>query len=670
MRIISVVALACSFSACSKERAREPAGVVVAPLITPASWFVGGDQTAAEFGRGLAGVGDVNGDGFDDIMVGQPEYTNGQREEGRAFFYRGSAAGLVTVPAWTVESNTTDATFGRVVAGAGDVNDDGYADVLVSAADYDDMDPEAEGAVRLYLGSASGLSTTAAWTCRGNQADWQIGTDISSAGDVNGDGYADVLVSSIFYENPELDEGVAMLFLGTPTGLSDSPAWTGESNTLNGYFGLGLASGDFNNDGYSDFVVTDTLHDRAIPTVYRIHGYRGSAAGVVPTAWMVEDDTDYGNFGTAMAGADVNGDGYDDLVVGGAAVGGGGRVFVYSGSATGLSTNPSFTYDGAQLANLGVSVANLGDTNKDGFADVIVGMNGYPNGQSFEAAAVFFGSASGLGNTPQILQTDQNLRTGFGWPVSGGDIDGDGFDDAIVAAPNYGGQGRVFVFQGAPRCPSGDTDGDGTPNCQDGCPTDPNKTVPGACGCGRLETSCGGQGGQAGSGGGGGGVAGGGSGRAGQGGMSAGAGGAGAGGGGAGNAGSGNAGAGNGGAGGSGTAGESGAGGDDGSGGDGGEAGTEQGGTSGSGGSGASGGAGGRAGAAGASTGGRAGLGGSGGTSGASGKHTSSSSGDDEGCGCRVPGSTGRLGRTANALAAFLALAFAFRRRRIGAAPH
>src|SRR5437773_4858126 len=100
-----------------------------------------------------------------------------------------------------------------------------------------------------------GLSTTAAWTAESNQASANLGLSGSAAGDVNGDGYSDLVVSARNYDNGETNEGRAFLYLGSPTGLAKSPSWTVESNQANAELGEAVAIGDLNGDGYDDVIV-------------------------------------------------------------------------------------------------------------------------------------------------------------------------------------------------------------------------------------------------------------------------------------------------------------------------------------------------------------------------------------------------------------------------------
>jgi hypothetical protein len=203
----------------------------------------------------VGAAGDVNGDGFADVIVGASNYSNGQTFEGRAFVYPGSATGLATSPVWTAEANQTAATFGSSVSTAGDVNGDSYDDVIVGALLLDNGQLD-EGRAYAYLGSATGLATSPAWTAEGDQLHVNFGTSVSTAGDVNGDGYDDVIVGAPRFVNGELDEGRAFVYMGSAVGLTTSAIWTTESNQSSASLGFSVSTaGDVNGDGYGDLIV-------------------------------------------------------------------------------------------------------------------------------------------------------------------------------------------------------------------------------------------------------------------------------------------------------------------------------------------------------------------------------------------------------------------------------
>jgi hypothetical protein len=111
--------------------------ITIDPLSTTPDWTAESNQAGAQFGFSVASAGDVNGDGFSDVIVGAWLFDNGETDEGRAFVYHGSASGLSTTPNWTAESNQAGAWFGYSVASAGDVNGDGFSDVIVGARLFD-----------------------------------------------------------------------------------------------------------------------------------------------------------------------------------------------------------------------------------------------------------------------------------------------------------------------------------------------------------------------------------------------------------------------------------------------------------------------------------------------------------------------------------------------------
>ena len=433
-----------------------------AGVAATAAWTAESDQATAYFGRSVAPAGDVNGDGYADVIVGADGYTNGQAYEGRAYLYLGSAAGLAATAAWTAESDQADASFGYSVATAGDVNGDGYADVIVSAGGYAN-EGEHDGRAYVFLGSAAGLAATAAWTAESDQVSDEFGYSVATAGDVNGDGYADVIVGAYAYDNGQTNEGRAYVYLGSAAGLAATAAWTAESDQAFAYFGDSVATaGDVNGDGYADVIVGARSYDNGQTDEGRAYVFLGSAAGLAPTAaWTAESDQAFAYFGDSVATAgDVNGDGYADVIVGADWYDNGqtneGRASIYLGSAAGLAATAAWTAEGDQAGALfGVSVATAGDVNGDGYADVIVGASGYDNGQTDEGrASVYLGSAAGLAATAAWTAKGDQAGANFGVSVATAeDVNGDGYADVIVGADTYDNgqadEGRAFVYLGS-----------------------------------------------------------------------------------------------------------------------------------------------------------------------------------------------------------------------------
>src|SRR5262249_53594896 len=145
-------------------------------------------------GLSVASAGDVNGDGFADVIGGAPNWSNDddQIEEGAAWIFLGSPTGVVgsgpASAATQLEANVEDGGLGQSVAGAGDVNGDGYADVIVGAPDYYDGGI-GSGAVFIFHGSADGIESggpeLAASILVTDQPDFGFGFSVASAGDVN-----------------------------------------------------------------------------------------------------------------------------------------------------------------------------------------------------------------------------------------------------------------------------------------------------------------------------------------------------------------------------------------------------------------------------------------------------------------------------------------------------
>jgi hypothetical protein len=414
--------------------------VTIDPLATSAAWTAESNQAGALSGGTVATAGDVNGDGYSDILIGAPYYDNGQTDEGRVFVYHGSASGLSGTPNWTVESNQANAHLGGGVATAGDVNGDGYSDVIVSAADMDNGETD-EGMAFVYLGSASGLSSTPAWTAEGNQAGAQFAYDIGTAGDVNGDGYSDVIVGAMWYDNDKVDQGRAYAYYGSASGLSATANWIVDGEQAGeGLGGRVCTAGDVNTDGYSDVLTRGGGYSNGQTSEGIVLLYYGSSSGLSTSPdWSAESNQANAVFGFPTAG-DVNGDGYSDIVIGCPSYDNGetdeGVAFIYYGSASGPGAGTMFGQGNQTSAAYGY-VSTAGDVNGDGYADIVVGAREYDNGQTNEGIIyLYLGSSSGLVATPAWSAEGNQSNAWFGVCNStAGDVNGDGYSDVLVAAP-------------------------------------------------------------------------------------------------------------------------------------------------------------------------------------------------------------------------------------------
>jgi len=419
-------------------------------LATTAATTLTGAASGDRFGVSVAAAGDVNGDGYADVVVGAPGYSS---STGRAHVYLGGASGLATTPVTTLTGAAAGDKFGVSVATAGDVNGDGYADLVVGAMGYGSF----TGRAYVYLGGASGLATTAATTQTG-EANSLFGYSVATAGDVNGDGYADVVVGASSYDN---GKGRAYVFLGAASGLATPAATTlAGLGTAFESFGSSVATaGDVNGDGYADVVFASVgFSDNTGQGYVFLGGPFGLANGsAFVTAWQAATTIsgagkapgDFFCWSVATAG-DVNGDGYADVVVGASGYSSSrGRAYVYLGGATGLATTAATTLTGeATGSGFGYSVATAGDVNGDGYADVVVGARGY---NSFTGRMyVYLGGASGLATAAATTRTGGTGSSLFGQSVAtAGDVNGDGYADVVVGAPWYSGtSGRAYVYLG------------------------------------------------------------------------------------------------------------------------------------------------------------------------------------------------------------------------------
>ncbi len=470
-------------------------------------------------GRSVSGAGDVNGDGFDDVLIGAPDADPVGRLNniGESYVLYGKATEWNPV----VNPSLLDGDDGfRIVgvgadyheysgyssSGAGDVNGDGYADVLIGAYGFNDLAGESyvvfggipEGTATVDLATLGG---TNGFCLAGIDADDESGFSVSGAGDVNGDGYADVIVgahkadpngvdgageSYVFFGGYKLEQTLtvepddAQSFVpGESVGLTATSSseldvalemLSGPGVFVDGmltFTGLGTVVVQATQEGNTDYLPAPmiTRYYRACRPGYAARSYNASYSladldGSNGFRINGIDADDYSGYSVNSAG-DVNGDGYDDVIIGArwadvagesTTYGTAGESYLVFGKAGGWSTSMELsTLDGtngvclagaAQSGQAGFSVGGGGDVNGDGYDDVIIGA---PYANKFY---VVFGKANGwlasmdlaaLDGTDGFCVTGNYVSPRYsenlGYSVSGaGDVNGDGCDDLIIGA--------------------------------------------------------------------------------------------------------------------------------------------------------------------------------------------------------------------------------------------
>lgn len=310
--------------------------------------FYGVGSSSGAFGESVAGIGDINNDGYDDVIIGDRHDNAVAENSGAATIYSGMTGEVLRFHTGTDHWDM----FGNSVANAGDVNKDGHTDYIIGS-NWNDTAGRYAGAAYVYDGQTGNVI----WSFYGHNVGDHFGTVVSGAGDVDNDGYDDLIIGVPGWDGTHNVMGRAYVYSGlTGDELYDISEATGEYNQ----YGACVAGvNDVNNDGYDDFAVGAS----GMKTIWVYSGITGD----ILYQWT-DSDTMY----EVAPAKDIDNDGYDDILVGAQRWGTNddGRVFIYSGQ----TGNALYEFPAESMNEyFGFSVANVGDINNDGYYEIIIG---------------------------------------------------------------------------------------------------------------------------------------------------------------------------------------------------------------------------------------------------------------------------------------------------------
>ncbi len=404
-------------------------------------------------GFAVSGAGDVNGDGVPDFIVGIPGDDQIAPDAGAARVYSGATGALL----YTFRGLVGGDNLGWAVAGAGDVNGDGFADLIVGAP-RDDPNGRDSGSVRVY----SGFDGSMLYNFQGDVTYNMLGMAVAKAGDVDGDGVPDIVAGGLGDATHTSLQGSVRVFSGATGAILHTFGGT----SVVGLLGSSVdGAGDVDGDGFDDILAgAPTVMIPSLGTAGRVRVFSGATGTVLYT---IPGSAVDGRFGNALASLDdVDGDGRPDFIVGSpteTSPTGDGAVRVFSGATGTLLYSMHGNTPGDVF---GFAVDGLGDFNGDGVPDFAASqVHPFTSNSGSGSVQIFSGATGALlgvitGNAPDDL---------LGRSLSGvGDVDGDGLADLIVGAPIFNGigpgvgQARVYVTGPVPHleepCSSGNVE--------------------------------------------------------------------------------------------------------------------------------------------------------------------------------------------------------------------
>ena len=413
-----------------------------------------GEAASDHAGYSVSSAGDVDADGFSDLLVGAYDESTGGFTAGAAYLVLGPVSGdmdLSLADAKLIGETASD-WAGWSVSSAGDVNADGHDDLLVGAP-YEDGGGSNAGAAYLVLGPVSGEMDFSLADAKliGEAASNFTGHGVSSAGDVNADGFADLLVGAYGEDSGGTWAGAAYLVLGPVSGEVDLSAADAKliGEAASDFAGISVSSaGDMDADGHDDLLI-GAYGDSGGTYAGAAYLVLGPVSGEVDLSaadakLIGEAASDYAGISISSAG-DVDADGHDDLLVGAYREGSGGAyagaAYLVLGPVSGevdLSGADAKLVGAAAYGQAGYSVSSAGDVDADGHDDLLVGAHREGSGGTYAGAAyLVMGPVSG---TQDLSIADVKLigeaasdRAGIS-VSSAGDVDADGFSDLLIGA--------------------------------------------------------------------------------------------------------------------------------------------------------------------------------------------------------------------------------------------